>query len=83
LKRAVEQYGGLGVGQQSGLRHADADNIPVAFWIAAHGLASNPHASEQEIRRGLSGLKCRCGTHMSILRAVRLAQARLGTARTA
>jgi len=26
-----------------------------------------------EIRRGLSGLKCRCGTHMSILRAVKRA----------
>ena len=48
-------------------------------WImtAAALLQSNPHASEQEIRRGLSGLKCRCGTHMSILRAVRLAQSRL------
>jgi len=54
-------------------------------WImtAAALLASNPHASEQDIRQGLSGLKCRCGTHMSILRAVRLAQARLGTARKA
>jgi nicotinate dehydrogenase subunit A len=48
-------------------------------WImtAAALLASNPQASEDEIRRGLSGLKCRCGTHMSILRAVRLAQSRL------
>ena len=54
-------------------------------WImtAAALLASNPHASEQEIRQGLSGLKCRCGTHMSILRAVRLAQARLGAAQKA
>jgi nicotinate dehydrogenase subunit A len=48
-------------------------------WImtAAALLATNPRASEQEIRQGLSGLKCRCGTHMSILRAVRLAQSRL------
>jgi nicotinate dehydrogenase subunit A len=48
-------------------------------WImtAAALLEANPHASEQEIRQGLSGLKCRCGTHMSILRAVRLAQSRL------
>lgn len=29
-----------------------------------------PKASLQEIKDGLSGLKCRCGAHMSILRAV-------------
>ena len=33
-------------------------------------LEANPSRSDAEIRRGLSGLKCRCGTHMSILRAV-------------
>jgi nicotinate dehydrogenase subunit A len=48
-------------------------------WImtAAALLESNPRASEDEIRRGLSGLKCRCGTHMSILRAVKLAASRM------
>ena len=40
-------------------------------------LERNPRATDAEIRQGLSGLKCRCGTHMSILRAVKLAQARL------
>jgi len=42
-------------------------------WImtAAALLRENPHPSEQQIRDGLSGLKCRCGTHMAILRAVR------------
>jgi nicotinate dehydrogenase subunit A len=50
-------------------------------WImtAAELLERNPRASDAEIRHGLSGLKCRCGTHMSILRAVKLAQSRLGT----
>jgi nicotinate dehydrogenase subunit A len=50
-------------------------------WImtAAALLESNPRASEDDIRRGLSGLKCRCGTHMSILRAVKLAAARLAS----
>ena len=44
-------------------------------WImtAAALLRDNPHPSEQQIRDGLSGLKCRCGTHMAILRAVRRA----------
>ncbi|HET9653562.1 MAG TPA: (2Fe-2S)-binding protein [Usitatibacter sp.] len=48
-------------------------------WImtAAELLERNPHASDAEIRQGLSGLKCRCGTHMAILRAVKLAAARL------
>jgi len=48
-------------------------------WImtAAALLESNPRATDEEIRRGLSGLKCRCGTHMSILRAVKLAASRM------
>jgi len=52
-------------------------------WImsAAELLRVNPRASEDEIRRGLAGLKCRCGTHMSILRAVKLAQSRLAAAK--
>ena len=48
-------------------------------WImtAAALLDANPRATDDEIRRGLSGLKCRCGTHMSILRAVKLAASRM------
>lgn len=44
-------------------------------WImtAAALLKSNPHPSDAEIREGLSGLKCRCGTHMAIIRAVKRA----------
>jgi len=46
-------------------------------WImtAAALLAANPHMTDQQIRDGLAGLKCRCGTHVSILRAVKRAQA--------
>jgi len=44
-------------------------------WImtAAALLREKPDATEEQIRQGLSGLKCRCGTHMSVLRAVRRA----------
>src|SRR3982750_1802141 len=51
-------------------------------WImtAAALLEANPHATDDEIRKGLSGLKCRCGTHMSILRAVKLAARRMAGA---
>ena len=54
-------------------------------WImtAAALLESNPHATDADIRKGLSGLKCRCGTHMSILRAVKLAASRMAAERKA
>ncbi len=50
---------------------------------AAALLDDNPNATDAEIRRALSGLKCRCGTHMSILRAVKLAGERMAVARKA
>src|SRR6185436_16354998 len=45
-------------------------------WIltAAALLRDNPGASDEDLRRGLSGLKCRCGAHMAILRAVKRAR---------
>jgi nicotinate dehydrogenase subunit A len=54
-------------------------------WImtAAALLEANPNATENDIRRGLSGLKCRCGTHMAILRAVKLAASRMSASRRA
>ncbi|HSN20639.1 MAG TPA: (2Fe-2S)-binding protein [Usitatibacter sp.] len=54
-------------------------------WImtAAALLEANPNATEDDIRRGLSGLKCRCGTHMAILRAVKLAASRMAAQRRA
>jgi nicotinate dehydrogenase subunit A len=36
-------------------------------------LERNPKLTDAQIRSELAGLKCRCGTHMSILRAVRRA----------
>lgn len=33
-------------------------------------LRDNPKPSREQIRKALSGLKCRCGTHVSIIRAV-------------
>jgi len=45
-------------------------------WImtAAAALEKNPKASEEEMRDALAGLKCRCGTHTAILRAIKRAQ---------
>jgi aerobic-type carbon monoxide dehydrogenase small subunit (CoxS/CutS family) len=40
---------------------------------AAALLKDNPHPTDEQIRKGLSGLKCRCGTHMAIIRAVKRA----------
>jgi aerobic-type carbon monoxide dehydrogenase small subunit (CoxS/CutS family) len=44
-------------------------------WImtAVAGLERNPFPTDEEIRAMLAGLKCRCGTHMAMLRAVRQA----------
>jgi aerobic-type carbon monoxide dehydrogenase small subunit (CoxS/CutS family) len=46
-------------------------------WVmtAAAFLKKNPKASDAELREALSGLKCRCGTHVSIMRAIKRAQA--------
>ena len=53
-------------------------------WImtAAALLKHNPRATDAQLREGLAGLKCRCGTHLSILRAIKRAQSRInaGTA---
>ena len=45
-------------------------------WImtAAALLKSNPRATDAQVRDALTGLKCRCGTHVSILRAIKRAQ---------
>jgi len=37
-------------------------------------LKKNPKATDAEIKTALDGLKCRCGTHVSILRAIKRAQ---------
>jgi nicotinate dehydrogenase subunit A len=44
-------------------------------WImtAAAFLAQNPNPRDGEIRTALSGLICRCGAHMRIIRAVKRA----------
>ncbi|RYZ11133.1 MAG: 2Fe-2S iron-sulfur cluster binding domain-containing protein [Comamonadaceae bacterium] len=47
---------------------------------AAALLAREPDPSESRIRAELSGNLCRCGTHVEIVRAVRLAAMRIGKA---
>ncbi|HLH98339.1 MAG TPA: (2Fe-2S)-binding protein [Xanthobacteraceae bacterium] len=49
-------------------------------WImtAAALLATNKKPTDAEIKTALTGLKCRCGTHMGILRAVKRAAEMMG-----
>ncbi len=49
-------------------------------WImtAASFLASKKNPTDAEIKTALAGLKCRCGTHVSILKAVKRAAAMMG-----
>jgi aerobic-type carbon monoxide dehydrogenase small subunit (CoxS/CutS family) len=51
----------------------------VSGWMmtAAAFLEKNPKASDTEIREALTGLKCRCGTHVSIMRAIKRAQTKM------
>jgi len=57
-----------------------AEQVPqcgycLSGWMmtAAALLRDNPKPSDAQIRTALAGLKCRCGTHMAILRAVKRA----------
>jgi nicotinate dehydrogenase subunit A len=49
-------------------------------WImtAAAFLRDHNKPTDAEIRTALSGVKCRCGTHLAILRAVKRAAAMMG-----
>jgi nicotinate dehydrogenase subunit A len=49
-------------------------------WImtAAAFLRDNKKPTDAQIKEALTGLKCRCGTHMGILRAVKRAAAMMG-----
>ena len=49
-------------------------------WImtAASLLNQNKKPNDAQIKDALTGLKCRCGTHMGILRAVKRAAAMMG-----
>jgi nicotinate dehydrogenase subunit A len=49
-------------------------------WVmtATAMLEKNPHLSDADIRKGLAGLKCRCASHMSIMRAVKRAAKSMG-----
>ena len=51
-------------------------------WImtAAAFLKEKPKASDAEVREALKDLKCRCGTHVSILRAIKRAQSEMNKA---
>jgi nicotinate dehydrogenase subunit A len=49
-------------------------------WImtAAALLNTTPRPSDAEIKAALTGLKCRCGTHLGIMRAVKRASEMMG-----
>ena len=49
-------------------------------WImnAAAFLRDNKKPTDEQIRTALTHIKCRCGTHMAILRAVKRAAAMMG-----
>ena len=83
-KNKIVTLAGLGGGKAHKLQEAFiAEQAPqcgmcINGWImtAAAFLEKTPKPSEAQIKDALTGIKCRCGTHMSIMRAiVRAAQA--------
>lgn len=50
---------------------------------AVAALEKNPRLSNDELKKALSGLKCRCGTHMAITRAVQRARDEMSKRQTA
>jgi aerobic-type carbon monoxide dehydrogenase small subunit (CoxS/CutS family) len=57
-----------------------AEQVPqcgycLSGWVmtAAAFLKENPKPSDAEIRQAMTGIKCRCGTHMAIMRAIKRA----------
>jgi len=57
-----------------------AEQVPqcgycLSGWImtAAAFLKNNPKPTDADIRQAMTGIKCRCGTHMAIMRAIKRA----------
>ena len=80
--RKVTTLAGLGTPEKPHPLQAAyvAEQVPqcgycTSGWVmtAAALLRDNPKPSDRQIRQALAGLKCRCGTHMAILRAVKRA----------
>ncbi len=77
-KNKIVTLAGLGGGKVHKLQEAFiAEQVPqcgmcINGWImtAAAFLEKNPKPSEAQIQDALTGIKCRCGTHMSIMRAI-------------
>ena len=81
--KTVTTIAGLGTPQKPHPLQAAyvAEGVPqcgycINGWVmtAAALLKKNPKATDAELRDGLAGLKCRCGTHVAIMRAIKRAQ---------
>jgi nicotinate dehydrogenase subunit A len=83
--RAITTLEGLGggPGQLSTLQLAFINEQAAQCGYCTNGmimqsaslLASNPSPSEDDIRQGLASNLCRCGSHLSVIRAVQAAAA--------
>ena len=79
--RSVTTIEGLSTASSKKLQQAwITEQVPqcgycLSGWMmtAAALLRDNPKPTDAQIRTALAGLKCRCGTHMAILRAVKRA----------
>jgi aerobic-type carbon monoxide dehydrogenase small subunit (CoxS/CutS family) len=85
VQGAVTTLAGIGTAQPHPVQQAFIDEqVPfcgycMSGWVlhAVALLDRNPAPSDDDIRGAFAGLKCRCGAHTAILRAVRLAAERM------
>lgn len=82
VKGNVRTLDGLGTAQNPHpVQKAFIEEQAAACGYCANGwimstvalLEKNPKLTDAELKQALAGLKCRCGTHMAILRAARKA----------
>ena len=87
--KAIRTLDGLGKnGQPHPVQAAFVEEQAAQCGYCANGwimhsvamLEKNPRMNEAQIRQGLAGVQCRCGTHIAILRAVKKAGATMTAA---
>jgi aerobic-type carbon monoxide dehydrogenase small subunit (CoxS/CutS family) len=80
--KTVTTLSGLGTAERPHPLQAAyiAEQVPqcgycLSGWVmtAAAFLKTNPSPTDAQIREAMTGIKCRCGTHMAIMRAIKRA----------
>jgi nicotinate dehydrogenase subunit A len=74
----VSSVGSAKVVTMAGLGTPEKPHPLQKAYVEEQVIQKNKKPSDAEIKSALEGLKCRCGTHMGIMRAVRRASEMMG-----